>query len=373
MTMADALHVGTRKGLFTVTRSGNGWKVNGRAFVGVPVTMTFQEPATGTLHAALDHGHFGVKMHRSKDGGANWEERPVPTYPDKPEGREDLDPFRNEPIPWTLKTVWSLEGGHPGAPDTLWCGTIPGGLFRSDNGGDSWHIVESLWLHPERSRWFGGGADFPGIHSILIHPDDPERVSVAVSCGGLWTTTDGGASWENHGRGIRAAYLPPEQAEDPVIQDPHRVARSPARPDRWWMQHHNGIYRSDDDGRNWEEIADVKPSTFGFAVAVHPGDADRAWFIPAAKDEERCPVDGRLCVTRTRDGGRTFETLSAGLPQSDAYDIVFRHALAVDDSGERLAFGSTTGSLWVSEDSGEHWQQVNAHLPPVYSVRFAAH
>ena len=368
--MTDKVLVGTRKGLFTVTRSRRGWSVSDKAFVGAPVTIAYQQPSNGTLHAALDHGHFGVKLHRSPDMGQSWQEREVPQYPPKPEGYEDLDPFRNEPIPWSLQTIWSLAGGHPDAPQTLWCGTIPGALFRSDDNGDTWTIVDSLWRHPSRKKWFGGGADYPGIHSLLIDPRDPDHVTVAVSCGGVWSTSDGGANWECRGTGMIAAYLPPEQAGDPEIQDPHRIVQCPARPDVYWAQHHNGIFRSADAGLHWHGIEDVQPSAFGFTVAVHPHDPDVAWFVPAAKDEERCPVDACLTVTRTRDGGRSFETLREGLPQEPAYDIVFRHALDVDRSGEHLAFGSTTGSLWISDDGGDRWQHVTAHLPPVYCVAF---
>jgi hypothetical protein len=120
----------------------------------------------------------------------------------------------------------------------------------------------------------------------------------------------------------------------------------------------------------WEEIKEAGPSTFGFAVVVQPDDPDTAWFVPAIKDEKRIPVDGKVVVTRTRDAGKTFETLHNGLPQEHAYDLVFRHALDIDQSGNRLAFGSTTGSLWVSEDQGDTWQTISTNLPPVYCVRF---
>jgi photosystem II stability/assembly factor-like uncharacterized protein len=145
----------------------------------------------------------------------------------------------------------------------------------------------------------------------------------------------------------------------------------PAHPEHFWVQHHNGIFRSTDGSKSWKEIQNVKPSAFGFAVAVHPSDPETAWFVPAVKDEKRIPVGGRLVVTRTRDGGETFDVLSHGLPQNHAYDLVFRHALDVNETGRRLIFGSTTGAVWVTEDAGDHWQLISAHLPPVHCVRFA--
>lgn len=144
-----------------------------------------------------------------------------------------------------------------------------------------------------------------------------------------------------------------------------------ASPDHLWIQHHNGIFKTTDGGANWEEIADVQPSVFGFAVAVHPADPNTAWFVPGVKDQFRYPPEGRLVVTRTRDGGRRFEQLRDGLPQEHAYDLVYRHGLDISASGDDLAFGSTTGGLWISEDQGDSWINVANHLPPVYAVRFA--
>ena len=188
------------------------------------------------------------------------------------------------------------------------------------------------------------------------------RVWVAVSTGGIWFTEDAGESWALRGEGMRAEYAPPEQTHDPIAQDVHCLAQCRAAPERMWVQHHNGIFASSDESRTFTEITGVEPSTFGFAVAVHPREPDTAWFVPEIKDEKRIPRDGKLVVTRTRDGGKSFEVLSKGLPQSHAYDVVYRHALALDETGERLAFGSTTGGLWVSEDQGDSWACVTHTL-----------
>ena len=366
--MSNRLLVGTRKGLFRIERGGDGrWRIAQTWFLGDPVSMLLAEPGGRRLHAALDLGHFGVKMRRSEDGGETWSDAAVPAFPPKPEGMEDKDPMRGVDIPWNPQLIWSLEAGGPNA---LWCGVIPGGLFHSTDGGGSWTLVRALWDDPRRQKWMGGGYDFAGIHSILVDPRDTRHVTVGVSTGGVWTTRDAGESWTLIGAGLRAAYVPPEMADDPVSQDVHSIAHCRANPDRMWMQHHNGIFRSDDSGGNWQELNDVPPSNFGFAVVAHPTDPDAAWFVPAAKDEQRIPVDGRLVVTRTRDGGQHFDVLHQGLPDEPAYDLVYRHALDISGDGERLAFGSTTGSLWVSEDQGDSWQSVSKHLPPVLCVRF---
>ena len=367
--MSDRIDLGTRKGFFSYQRDASGWKLTTRAFLGLHVPMLLNDG--DTLYAAVELGHFGTKLHRSTDGGATWEEVAAPVYPPKPDDVPDvLDPWRNTPVPWTLEKIWCLESA--GKPGHLWCGTIPGGLFRSNNRGETWELVRGLWDRPERAKWSGGGYDHPGIHSICVHPEDPKKVAVGISCAGVWLTEDGGETWAQGAHGMRYDFLPEDQGgADPEGQDPHRMVRCSAAPERLWVQHHCYIYRSDDGARSWTEFKDVSPSAFGFAVVVHPKDPDTAWFAPAKKDEFRYPVDGRLVVTRTRDGGKTFETLDRGLPPAPAFDLIYRHGLDIDLTGSRLAMGSTTGSLWVSEDQGDTWQHLSAHLPPIYCVRFA--
>ncbi|RKY18006.1 MAG: exo-alpha-sialidase [Planctomycetota bacterium] len=367
--MVERIQVGTRKGLFTLRRVDGAWAIDDEvAFLGVPVPMLHHDARDGADYAALDHGHFGSKLHR-RDAGGEWIEVGVPSYPEKPEGEDDLGAQDRAPIPWALKLTWALESAGPDRPGSLWCGTLPGGLFRSDDRGDSWQLVESLWNMPERREWFGGGADWPGIHSVCVDPRDSRRVVIGISCGGVWLSEDAGQTWACRATGMRAEYLPPEQQHEPNLQDPHRVVQCPSAPDVYWTQHHNGIFRSGDGCASWQEITTAKPTHFGFAVAVHPNDPDTAWFVPAVKDDQRFPGSGQVVVSRTRDGGQSFEVLRQGLPQRHAYDLVYRHALAVDASGSTLVFGSTTGSLWISEDGGDSWSTLSEHLPPVYVVK----
>jgi photosystem II stability/assembly factor-like uncharacterized protein len=367
--MSEKLLVSTRKGLFICARRGAGrWEPERVSFLGDPVTLALHDARSGTLYAALNLGHFGVKLHRSADSGASWKECAVPAYP---EDAGMVKKYNGPDEPAKLELIWALETGGKDEPGLLWAGTIPGALFRSRDGGDSWEMIRSLWDKPQCREWMGGGYPHAGIHSVCVHPKNPRHVTVAVSCGGVWQTTDGGETWASRAKGMRNEYMPPGQEYDENSQDPHHMVQCPASPEHFWAQHHNGIFRSADGAASWEEVSkNAKPACFGFAVAVHPKDPLTAWFVPGVKDEKRIPVDGKLAVSRTRDGGKSFEVLREGLPQEHCYDLVYRHGLAVDETGKTLAFGSTTGGLWVSENGGDSWRLLNAHLPPVYAVRF---
>ncbi len=358
--------VGTRKGMFIIEGSGSDSKVASTDFLGDNVVRTCVDDRDGFWYAVLDHGHFGVKLHRSHDAGGSWREVAVPMYPPKPKGFIDIDMWGKE-RDWALMGIWALE---PAADSlgALWCGTSPGGLFRSDDRGESWRLITALWEEESRPRWNGGGLDQPAIHSICVDPRDPTSVAVAISSGGVWRTQDGGESWTSHTKGMTVAHVPPEQAELAENQDPHCVVQSPANPNVFWCQHHMGIWRSTDNLASWTELHS-EPSSFGFPVATDPYDCNTAWFVPAHSDQKRAPIDGRVIVNRTRDGGRTFEALTNGLPQTHAYDLVLRHALSISTDGSSLAFGSTSGNLWVTDNQGDQWHLVASNLPPIYSVR----
>lgn len=368
--MSEKILVGTRKGLFTLIRGKSRWTIDKKiAFLADNVSMVLPDGRDGSTYAALNHGHFGVKLHYHAGGRKKWEEITPPALPKRPEGEAPQIDFFGRPMPDSVQLIWGLEAADPRTPGTLWCGTIPGGLFHSKDFGRSWELVRSLWDHPKRKGWTGGGADYPGIHSICVDPTDHRKVAVGVSTGGVWATENNGESWEIKSHGMRADYMPPDLQMDPHHQDVHRLVQCQGQPSGWWAQHHNGVFRSTDGSKSWHEIK-IPPSSFGFAVVVHPKDANTAWFVPGVSDQRRIPVDGKVIATRTRDGGKSFESLEKGLPQKHAYDITYRHCLDLDAGGNQLVFGTTTGSVWVSEDQGDSWKAVSEHLPPIYCVRF---
>ncbi|MEQ8319481.1 MAG: hypothetical protein RH946_04395 [Rhodospirillales bacterium] len=360
--MADKLYVGTRKGLFVLSRKNEKWDISETRFLGEPVSAVL---AFGdTVWAALDLGHFGPKLWR-RTGSEEWTEMQTPAFPPKPEDATD------DPHPWSVGRIWNLTPG--GVDGRIWAGTMPGGLFLSEDNGASWCLNTQLWEMPDRLKWMGvAGGEQPGLSSVLVDPGNPQKLTLGVSCAGIWQTENSGETWRNIGDGFDNEYMPPDQRHDPIAQDIHQIAHCRAHPNVIWCQHHSRIYRSTDHGATWRPLENAQPSGFGFAVVAHPADPATAWFVPAIKDEQRFPVDARIVVSRTRDGGETFEVLDQGLPGRHAYDLVYRHALGIDETGNQLAFGSTSGGLWVSEDGGESWYAPDCRLPPVACVRFAA-
>jgi len=359
--MKPTLLLGTRKGFIAYHFRNGRWQAENLSFEGVPVSIAYADPRTNTWWACLDHGHWGVKLHRSDDRGVNWEEVTAPAYP---EGEEIKDG-----IPATTRYIWAMSHGGQNFRSRLWIGTDPGGLFVSEDAGSSFELVESLWRHPTRKEgWFGGGRDQPGIHSVVVDPRNENHIHVGISCAGVFESMDAGKTWEIRNKGLRAEFLPDPETE--TGHDPHILVAAKSNPDVLWQQNHCGIFRSTDAALSWQDIGQPDgPANFGFAIAVAEDNADQAWVAPANSDMTRTAVKGALCICRTDDGGKSWKDFRKGLPQENCFDIVYRHALV--NSGNSLAFGTTTGNLFFSQDRGESWQVINNYLPMIYSVNFA--
>ena len=391
--MSETILLGTRKGTLLVDRDGGRWTPRPIAHAGMSISYAARDPRDGTLWAAMDHAHWGPKLSRSKDDGATWQHVTNLAYP---KGARFIEqhmptPGTNDERPTTYKdaallTVWVLAFGGANQPGTIHAGTLPGGLFTSRDGGESWELNLALWNHESRggdlfagdatsrNQWGGtpaavGYGEFvPGIHSIAVDPRDADRMLVAVSCAGVIETRDGGNTWQGRNEGMLNDYLPNPRAE--WGHDPHFVTQCPGAPDWVWQQNHTGVFRSHDGARTWARVSNKDVAVhFGFPIAVDDRDGKTAWVVPLKGDDERMAVGGELFVARTTDGGETWKTFRKGLPQNHAYDVIYRHAL--DARGDRVCFGTTTGNLYVSEDRGESWRCAGNNLPPIHSVRFA--
>lgn len=393
--MPTMLILGTRKGTVVFDFDNQHWTPRPIAHAGMPVCYAARDPRDGTLWASLDHGHWGPKLSRSRDGGHTWENAPPIKYPQgaryivKYLPTEDFDPEAPTAEPEyqdaTVYKVWNISFGTSDQPGRLYAGTIPGGLFVSDDGGDSWALNRPLWNHESRggdlfagnaasqNHWQGTPASIdygifePGIHSIVVDPRDASHMYVAVSTAGVIETTDGGNTWSGRNTGMLMDYLPNPESE--WGHDPHFVTGCPGQPNHLWQQNHCGIFYSDNGAQSWRKVSQPKAGVhFGFPIAVDANDGRTAWVVPARADTERMAIDGGLCVARTSDGGESWQLFRQGLPQQDAYDIVLRHSL--DVAGDYLCFGSTTGNAYISSDRGETWHCLGNNFPPIYSVRF---
>jgi photosystem II stability/assembly factor-like uncharacterized protein len=393
--MSNIILLGTRKGTVIFDRINSSWRPRPIMHAGTPVCYAARDPRDGTLWASLDHGHWGPKLSRSRDDGATWEDITSLKYPKgaryivKYLPTPDFDPASPSAEPAyadaTVYKIWSIAFGNADQPDRLYAGTIPGGLFVSDDGGDSWELNRPLWNHESRggdlfagdatteNRWQGTPASIdygvfePGIHSMIVDPRDSNHMYVAVSTAGVIETTDGGQSWHSSNQGMLNDYMPNPETE--WSYDPHFVTSCPAQSNHLWQQNHFGVFYSDNGAQSWKKVSMLEIGVhFGFPIAVDANDGRTAWVVPARADSERMAIDGGLFVARTADGGQSWQSFRDGLPQENAYDIVLRHSL--DVAGDCLCFGSTTGNVYLSEDRGESWQCLGNNFPPIYSVRF---
>jgi hypothetical protein len=350
------LLVGTKKGMI-VLRGPRGSRLRTvhRAFPGQVVEYATRDTRTGTCYASVTHGQFGPHLYYADDPTGDWQEAEGPAFP------EDADA--------SVSRIWIIQPGA--AAGELWAGVAPAALFHSRDGGASWQLNRGLWDDPTRTQWEGGLGGL-ALHSICPWPGRPERLAVGISAAGVWLTEDGGGSWSRGVAGLVPPYLPEEARQKTLQHCIHKMLRSPVQPETLYMQYHGGVYRSDDAGASWLDIGVVNglPSQFGFPLAIHPRDPDRAWVIPLEADVDRVPPDGRLQVWETADRGASWSGRSDGLPAEGAYLTVLRQAFC-DDRADPLGlwFGTESGTVFGSVDASASWFLAAEHLPKVTSVQ----
>jgi photosystem II stability/assembly factor-like uncharacterized protein len=352
------LLVGTKKGLVVLRgECGGAFEVAARAFPGEVVEFSLRDPRSGRYFASVTHGQFGPHLFYSDDPTGAWHQAEGPVFPAGANA--------------AVERIWVVEPGI--ADGELWCGVAPAALFRSGDGGKTWALVEGLWNVPARAHWEGGLGGLC-LHSICPWPGDPKRLAVGISSAGVWLTDDAGKSWRRGISGLVPRYLPEEARHDTHAYCVHNLKRAPRQPSTLYMQFHGGVYRSDDAGESWHDIATDRelPSDFGFPLVIDPADPDRAFVIPLAADADRVTPDGKVRVYETRNRGASWKPLEDGLPQSLAYLTVLRQAFCTDGASPLgLYFGAQTGEVFGSDNGGRSWSSVAIRLPPVLSVRCA--
>jgi photosystem II stability/assembly factor-like uncharacterized protein len=347
-----ALLVGTKKGAFVFESDPlrRTWTQRGPLCETWPLNHVNADPATGTIYAGGGSEWFGPAVWKSTDLGHSW------TH-----SSEGLAYGEGEP---PVKSVWSVAASN----GSLYAGVEPAGLFRSDDGGQSWRHISGLRDHPSRPDWQPGGGGLI-LHSLVPHPSDHDKLWVGISTAGVFHTADGGSTWEPRNRGTRCDFLPEGQRYPEYGQCVHCLVMAPDG-SRLYQQNHCGMYRSEDGGRLWDSIEEGLPSSFGFAAATHPRDPETLFLLPLNGDSiGRYVPEGSTAVWRTRDRGTTWQPMRQGLPQQNTYFGVLRQAMATDRlEPAGVYFGTTTGTLYGSADEGDSWQPIAQHLPTICSV-----
>jgi photosystem II stability/assembly factor-like uncharacterized protein len=357
--MTDVLAIGTRKGLW-LARSDDGrrtWTVDGPHLLAQEVAAVSVDTrgAAPRVLAGIQYGHWGPTVMWSDDLGGTWNE-------------SDHGAIRfPEDTGAALARVWQLRPDSADRPDVVWAGCEPHSLWRSTDGGRSFDLVRGLHDHPHRPTWEPGGGG-GAVHTILPDPAS-DRVTIAMSTGGVYVSEDGGEKWEPRNRGITVTFGPDPLPE--YGQCVHKVAVDAAGPDRLYAQNHFGVFRSDDAGLSWSSIAGGLPADFGFPIVSSPSTPGTAWVVPLVADMQRVPPDGRLRVHRTRDAGETWDELGTGLPDA-SWTAVMRDAFCADEHDVTgIYVGTRDGCVYASNDEGDTFTLVADHLPDVLTLRAA--
>ena len=358
--------VGTRKGAFVMTSDGkrDRWDVTGPHFGGWEIYHLKGSPADpNRLYASQSSSWFGQVIQRSNNGGQTWEPVGNQFKYEGPTGTHLW--YDNTPHPWDFARVWHLE---PSAtdPDMVYAGVEDAALFRTVDGGQTWHELPGLRTHASASMWQPGAGGMC-LHTILVDPTQPDRIFIAISAAGAFRSDDAGKTWRPINHGLRSEQIPNPTAE--VGHCVHRIALHRSRPGVLFMQKHWDVMRSDDGGESWREVSGNLPTDFGFPIDVHAHEPETIYVVPIKSDSEHYPPDGKLRVYRSRTGGNEWEALTNGLPQSNCYVNVLRDAMAVDSLDPcGVYFGTTGGQVYVSPNGGDSWSPIVRDLPSVVSV-----
>jgi photosystem II stability/assembly factor-like uncharacterized protein len=357
--------VGTKKGAFVLTSDGarKRWDVSGPHFAGWEIYHITGSPADpNRLYASQSSGWFGQIVQRSNDAGKTWEPAGKEFVYDGVPGTHQW--YDGTQHPWEFKRIWHFEPSLTD-PDTVYAGAEDAALFRTTDGGQTWHELSAL--RGAKGHLWSPGAGGMCLHTIVLDPSDPARMFVAISAAGAFRTDDAGKTWRPINRGLKSQGLPDPTAE--VGHCVHNLAMHPSRAGVLFMQKHWDVMRTDNAGESWDEVSGNLPSDFGFPISVHAHEPDTIYVVPIKSDSEHFPPDGKLRVYRSRTGGNEWQALTNGLPQRDCYHNVLREAMAVDALDScGVYFGTSGGQVYASADAGDTWAPIVRDLPAVLSV-----
>jgi photosystem II stability/assembly factor-like uncharacterized protein len=327
---SDEVLVGTARGVVRIARRDGRWQAVETTLPDKHIGAILIEPESGLILAgAYKEG----SLHASRDDGHTWESADS--------GLTETD-------------IYSLEASRAGGKLRLFCGTEPAKLFTSDDLGATWTEQTKLRSVPTVDKWyFPGPPHIAHAKHISFDPRDARTMYVSVEVGGLLRSTDGGETWED---------IPG------MFEDVHRLLINPADPRRMYISGGMGLWLSDDAGKTWENTTNAEHEIGGYPdqLVYHPTNPE-LMFVAAAQDTPNHWRETHFAgarIARSRDGGRTWEVLTNGLPDRMQGNV---EAMCLEGVGDRCAlFAATTaGEVFVSEDAGDTWTVAVEGLAPI--------
>jgi photosystem II stability/assembly factor-like uncharacterized protein len=336
---ATRILVGTINGVATLRRAapGSPWALEGRSLEDRHVGSLVYEAGSGKLFAGA-HEDGGLWV--SDDGeGATW--RPLTNGLDRPH-------------------VYSLAARRIGETVTLFLGTSPAGLYRSEDIGESWTEISNILDVAGTDKWtFPPPPHIPHVKQIVFHPTEPDTLYVLVEQGALLKSVDDGANWTE-----LASY---SHADDEVYHDVHRLVIKPDEPDVFYLLTGCGAYRSADGGETYDRLM-RRGDRIGYPDFVFlDADDDHSLFVGGARTNPgswRKTRNAESCLLHSTDDGKSWAERDKGLPKpvAGSFEAMCQHLW---NGGMMLAAGTATGEVFITEDGGASWDQVAENVRPV--------
>ncbi|MBP1995288.1 WD40/YVTN/BNR-like repeat-containing protein [Paenibacillus eucommiae] len=355
------LLVGTNKGLFVYSSNleRSNWTLNGPYLSGWEVYSVLGDSRDGSnrIYAGTSHAAYGATIRISADLGQSWQQ-------------VETGPSYSEQSGFSLNRIWQLAAGLASDSQTLYAGVEESGLFISRDQGRTWRELDGLTKHPTRPGWYPGAGGMC-LHTILIDPNNAKRIWVAMSAVGVFRSDDGGETWKTCNEGL--SRVPTGMPFPEVGYCVHKMVLDPQNPAILYMQEHGGVFQSNNAGDSWFPIEEGltlrgEDAPFGFPIAVSPtGDL---FLLPLESSEQRSMRDGKLLVYGKLVNDESWAPIGDVLPEEQRHVSVLRDAMSVDTLDPYgLYFGTTSGEVYLSLNRGSSWERLPGQFSRILTVK----